>query len=94
LRRLVEPKVEVLDTPGLTESAPSFEGDVDIVDLLEKSKEVLRREIHNLLLESMKGRLKVGDAGVLADYIRLLNSMVKEEKKIIENLDELTKVKS
>lgn len=64
------------------------EGEVDLVDLLEKSKEVLRREIRNLSTESLKGKLKPQHGEALSVYIRLLNNMVKEEK---DRLKKLTK---
>ena len=55
--------------------------DVDLVDLLEKSKEIIRREIQNLLTMSLDGKLKVRESESLIQYTKLLNQLVKEEEK-------------
>lgn len=62
--------------------------DVDVLDLYDKGKEILRREIKNLLMNSMKGPLKSRQSETLVSYINLLNKMVKEEKDKLKDLSE------
>lgn len=54
--------------------------DIDLPDLLDKSKEILRREVQNLLALSLKGKLDSRNAECLVSYTKLLSTMVKEEK--------------
>lgn len=62
--------------------------DVDVLDLYDKGKEILRREIKNLLMDSMKGALKSRQSETLVSYINLLGKMVKEEKDKLKSLSE------
>jgi hypothetical protein len=67
---------------------PSIEEDVDVLDLYDKGKEILRREIKNLMMASMDGPLKARQSESLISYINLLNKMVKEEKDKLKGLSE------
>ncbi len=54
---------------------------VDLVDQLEKCKEILRREISNLLQMSITGKLDTRASEGLVQYTKLLSQLVKEEEK-------------
>lgn len=64
------------------------EDEVDLVQVLEQGKEVLRREIKNLSRLSLEGKLKPAHSESLGSYVRLLSNLVKEEK---DRLKKLTK---
>ncbi len=68
--------------------------EVDISDMLERTKEVLRREIKNLSTESIKGKLKPASSASLTAYVKLLADLLKEEKSTISKLskEELEKL--
>jgi hypothetical protein len=59
----------------------SGESAVDLVDLLEKTKAILQREVQNLLAMSLEGKLKVRESESLVQYTKLLNQLVKDEEK-------------
>jgi hypothetical protein len=66
----------------------------DVAVLLEQGSLVLSREIHNLLLESAKGKLNGGSARDLVSYLKLLHELQKEQEAKLANLtdDELEKL--
>ena len=76
MRRISKP---ITNSPGVP--IQSNESDVDLVDLLEKSKEILRREVQNLLAMSLDGKLKTRESESLIQYTKLLSQLVKEEEK-------------
>lgn len=66
---------------ALEQAKQSEVSDTDLVDLLEKSKMIIQREIQNLLILSAQGKLKVRESESLVAYTKLLNQLVKEEEK-------------
>ncbi len=88
------PKDELAEIANESLQEPELE--VDLVDLLERSKEILRREIRNLSVESIKGKLKPAHGESLTAYIKLLNIMVKDEKDRLKHMtkEELEKLAS
>jgi hypothetical protein len=55
--------------------------DVDLVDLLEKAKATLQREVQNLMRMSLEGKLKSRESEALVSYTKLLAQLVKDEEK-------------
>jgi len=55
--------------------------DVDLVDLYEKTKLILQREIQNLTRMSIEGKLKSRESEALVSYTNLLAKLMKEEEK-------------
>jgi len=76
-----DPIAEVLKEP-----VPSKEDEVDLVEVLEQGKEVLRREIKNLSKLSLEGKLKPAHSESLGSYVRLLSNLVKEEKDRLKKM--------
>lgn len=76
-----DPIAEALTNAQDLVKADGNVSDIDLVDLLEKSKEIIRREIHNLMKISMTGKLKVRESEALVQYTKLLSALVKEEEK-------------
>lgn len=66
---------------SINEEPQELFGEVDLEDLLDKGKEVLRREVHNLLKMSLNGKLKAREAEHLTAYVRLLHTLTKDEKE-------------
>lgn len=73
---------------ALNEPIPVQEDEVDLVEVLEQGKEVLRREIKSLARLSLEGKLKPAHSESLGSYVRLLSNLVKEEK---DRLKKMTK---
>ncbi len=77
-----DPIAEALyDARELVKVEGTGESDVDLVDLLEKTKEILRREVQNLLAMSLDGKLKTRESESLIQYTKLLSQLVKEEER-------------
>ncbi len=74
----------ILESPRKAEPAASTSA--DLTEMLDKCSLVLTREIHNLLLESAKGKLNKGSAGDLVAYLKLLNEIKQEQEKKLANL--------
>jgi hypothetical protein len=66
---------------ALEEAQNTDISDTDLVDLLEKSKMIIQREVQNLLILSAQGKLKVRESESLVQYTKLLNQLVKEEQQ-------------
>ncbi len=68
-------------------------GSID--ELLVRTLEILRREIHNLMRESSKGKLEPSSSKALVDYIRLAKELKKQESEILQDMsDEFLKTLS
>ncbi len=74
----------ILESPRKAEPAVSEAS--DITDMLTKCQLVMTREIHNLLLESSKGKLSKGSATDLVSYLKLLTEIMKEQEDKLANL--------
>jgi hypothetical protein len=70
----------------LSEKLIDMQDEVDLVEVLELGKEVLRREIKNLSKLSLEGKLKPAHSESLGSYVRLLSNLVKEEKDKLKKL--------
>lgn len=65
---------------------PSDTGsDVDLSKLLDQGREVLRREMKHLMLESSRGKLSAGSARDLVNYLKLLDELAREEDDALRN---------
>lgn len=80
------------DLGALSPQSPQEAGsvtDLDVLDLLAKSKEILRREISNLMIESSSKKLSPNSSRDLVSYLRLLNELkADDEAKLSEMTDE------
>lgn len=53
--------------------------DLSYEDMLLRTKEILNREITNLMLESSKGKLGAKSAQDLVNLVKVLHSLAKDE---------------
>jgi len=70
-----------------SEPVEAVSSDLDVVDLLKKSSEILNREIRNLMTESSRGKLNAASARDLVRYIKLLNEL---KQDLANSLSEMT----
>lgn len=82
MRRYAKPTTQLPTQPSVPE------GSFDVVELLEKGGELLRREILNLMSESSRGKLSPNSAKDLVAYIKLLNELKAEQQEELEGLDD------
>lgn len=75
-------------TTALPAPAAIPDGTFDVVELLGKSSELLRREILNLMAESARGKLSPNSAKDLVAYIKLLNELKQEQEEALAKLDD------
>lgn len=70
-------------------------GEFDVVELLEKGGEILRREIANLMIESSRGKLSSQSAKDLINYLEALSKIKTEQEKALTELsdEDLEKIK-
>ena len=94
MRRIVDPKAarEQAAPPSDTLKLPTVE--VDLKDLLDRTKQILYRQIKQLSDISNKEILSKQNSDALVNYIKILQQLVKEEKEYLEKLSdaELTKL--
>lgn len=77
--------------------APASAGSIDafdVEDLLSKAKEVIRRDVTNLMIESSKGKLSPTSSKSIIDYVKALNELKEQELSILNELtdEELKKL--
>lgn len=88
MKRYIKPGQTAL--PKREEPVPIDTG-FDIVDLLQKGEEILRREISNLMIESTSKKLSPNSSKDLVAYLKLLNELKIEQQRALSELtdDEL-----
>lgn len=76
-------------SPGpVFSSTPGAVQAIDVVDLLDKCGEVLRREVQNLLMMTSTGKkLDSAASKDLVSYVKLLQEMQSEQKDALRELD-------
>lgn len=60
--------------------------DVDLKELLGKTRTILQREIKNLMSLSSKGLLDRDSSYSLVNYIKLLKDLIKDEKALLDDM--------
>lgn len=83
MRRIADfkPKIETVE-PDFSLASTSLE------DLVNKSQEILRREITNLMIESTGKKLSPTSSAALVQYIKLLGELKDKETEELRNLGE------
>lgn len=62
--------------------------DIDVTYLLGQTLEILRREIKNLMMQSMEGKLPYNSGRDLVNYVKLLSDIQSKEKDLLDGLSE------
>lgn len=94
-RRIVDPFKEKIindamkkEEEAVKQTASESPSNVDLKDLLEKSKLGLHREVTNLVRATASGLLSKDQSQALINYTSLLTKLVKEEDDDLKNLSE------
>jgi hypothetical protein len=80
--------------PKFTSSEPDVKDDVgselsfDVDLLLEKSGQILAREIRNIMIESSRGKLNAASSRDLVAYLKLLNELKNEQQDALANMSD------
>lgn len=93
-RKLYPPKFTASES-GVTEDAGS-ELSFDVDALLDKSGQILAREIRNIMIESSRGKLGPASARDLVAYLKLLNELKMEQAASLSKMtdEELSRLAS
>lgn len=78
----------VLPSEPKPDTIPNLGSDFDVVDLLDKGAEILKREISNLMIESSGKKLSPNSAKDLIGYLKLLNELKLEQNKTLGELSD------
>lgn len=68
-------------SPELLKYDNSVPDGFDAVTMLEKCQEILKREVHRLLMESARGKLDKASSVDLVNYIKLFTEMKLEQMR-------------
>lgn len=80
MRRIAEFKSKDTQEPDFSLASTTLD------ELVDKSQEILRREITNLMIESSGRKLSPTSSSSLVAYIKLLGELKKEETETLRNL--------
>lgn len=86
MRRFVKSNTEIPEAKS--DTIPSLAPDFDVVDLLDKGAEILKREITNLMIESSGKKLSPNSAKDLVSYLKLLHDLKLEQTKALSELSD------
>jgi hypothetical protein len=84
MKRFVKPNQSSI--PEAPKAEPGVVAGFDIVELLDKGGEILRREISNLMIESSGKKLSPNSAKDLVSYLKLLHELKEEQQKTLSEL--------
>lgn len=84
----------IVDSESPKPEAEVLPSDINLEDLLGKTRVILYREIRNLMVESASGLLSKDSSQSLISYVKLLKDIHKEDKHEAESLsiEELEKI--
>lgn len=82
MRRIVSIEDKPLPKPDFSQASTTLD------ELIDKSREILRREIMNLMIASSSGPLSRDNAMSLTAYIKLLGELKEKEVEELRNLSE------
>jgi hypothetical protein len=85
MRRVAKPMTPM---PSIPKDSPGVVAGFDLVELLDKGGEILRREISNLMIESSSKKLSPNSAKDLVAYLKLLHELKEEQQKTLANLSD------
>lgn len=88
MKRYVKPGQSSIPSQPKLDSEPTEAGNFDVVELLDKSTEILRREISNLMIESSGKKLSANSAKDLVSYIKLLHEIKVEQEKLLSEMSD------
>jgi len=82
MRRIVSIEDKPLKEPDFSQATTTLD------ELIDKSREILRREILNLMIKSSSGSLDRDASMSLVSYVKLLGELKEKETEELRNLSE------